>query len=691
MTLTDMVTGEGDRGARIVALRKELCEKRLVSFFTNPDDLAAAVGIAMNQPSAAPDPLRRAYLSWVIEQVSDVPMAGIDPKSIREESRRDLDLAAVYTALMTRRSEAVETRARQPEREARQLSALEVLNNEPHVALLGDPGSGKSTFVNFVALCLAGELLGRADANLRMLTAPVPQDEREEASEPQPWDRGELLPARVVLREFVARGLASAGEAVSRDTLWQFIVGELPQTLRDFASTLRDEFQNTGGLLLLDGLDEVPQAHQRREQVKAVVEQFAAAFPYVVILVTSRIYAYQEQDWKLKNFTEATLEPFGQAQIRAFVARWYAYVGQARSLSAQEAEGRATLLNHAIENSSRLRELAARPLLLTLMASLHAWRGGALPEQREELYADAVELLLEQWESQKLQHRSDGSFVVAQPSLVEWLRVDRHAMRQLLNRLAYEAHRDQLQLVGTANIAQSTLVQSLMEAQQNPDVRPARIIEYIRDRAGLLEPRGVGIYAFPHLTFQEYLAACHLTDHGFPDELAALLRGEPNRWREVTLLAGAKASRGTAEAAWNLAEALCYEEAPDEPLSDAAGYWGALLAAQVLLENNSLVSMAVRHEPKAARIRAWLLCAMRHEVLPAVERVRAGDALGRMGDARFRAEREDLQASDDRPRVLRGAPFLINAHGTRCAVRSRRDARYASGRMSFRVVAVALP
>ncbi len=399
--LLDEITGEGDRGRRIHALRAELCQEQLVSFFTSPEDLAHAVSVAMNQLPAACDPLRQAYLNWLIEQVRGVPLAGIDPKTIREESRRDLDLAAVYTALMTRRTEAMDERAWQPDREQRQLSALEVLNRENRVALLGDPGSGKSTFVNFVALCLAGELLGRAEANLGVLTAPVPEDEQphrrrgEDEPEPQPWDRGALLPVRVILREFVARGLQLAEGEVSRDTLWQFIVNELPGTLRDFASDLRAEWQTDGGLLLLDGLDEVPEAGQRREQIKTVVEQFATVFPRVVILVTSRTYAYQQQDWKLRDFAEATLQPFGRAHIRNFVERWHAYVGQVRNLSVEEAQGRATLLNTAIASNPRLYDLATRPLLLTLMASLHAWRGGTLPEQREELYADAVDLLLE--------------------------------------------------------------------------------------------------------------------------------------------------------------------------------------------------------------------------------------------------------------------------------------------------------
>jgi sulfatase-modifying factor enzyme 1 len=272
------------------------------------------------------------------------------------------------------------------------------------------------------------------------------------------------------------------------------------------------------------------------------------------------------------------------------------------------------------------------------MASLHAWRGGTLPEQREELYADAVELLLDQWERQKVQPRPDGTYFIVEPSLAEWLQVDHKAMRQMLDQLAFEAHRDQSNLVGTADITQDTLVCQLMRLNLNPDARPARLLEYLRDRAGVLEPRGEGVYAFPHRTFQEYLAACYLTDIGFPDELADLLRAEPNRWREVVLLASAKAARGTASAAWNLAEAVCFREAPQQPMQEMSGYWGALLAAQVLIENKSLEHVIERNRPKLERIRAWLTATLQHGTLPPVDRAQAGNALAIIGDPRFRLD-----------------------------------------------------
>ncbi len=472
-----------------------------------------------------PNSLRLSYLAYLFETAGLLQLSGVDPKA-KSETSANLSLAAVYTALLTETPEEQEQLERKaaPTRSQRCLSALEQLNRHPRLVLLGDPGSGKSTFVNFVALCLAGEALSHGEANLQLLVAPLPKEpgEREEPP-PQKWDHGTLLPVRVVLRDFAARGLPPASKRATAKHLWDFIATELSAcNLGEYAPLLDRHLREQGGLLLVDGLDEVPEAEQRRVQIKQAVEDFAHSYPRVRILVTSRTYAYQKQDWQLNNFRVAILAHFSRGQIEQFITHWYEHIAFVRKLNLQDAQGRAMQLRQAIFSSDRLQGLAERPLLLTLMASLHAWRGGSLPEKREELYADTVELLLDWWERPKEVRDALGGEALRQPSLAEWLKVDRAKVRGLLDELAYQAHATQPDLNGTADIAQGLLVDGLMRLANNPDVNPVRLVEYLRDRAGLLLPRGEGVYAFPHRTFQEYLAACYLTDHDYPEKVAEL-------------------------------------------------------------------------------------------------------------------------------------------------------------------------
>ncbi len=596
-----------------------------------------------------PAPLHEAYLSYLYQTAGRLSLSGIDPQAASDAKAR-IDLGAVYTALLTqtldhpgRSKDATSLEGAAPEafgREARRLSALAQLERHPRLVLLGEPGSGKSTFVNFCALCLAGEALGEQAANLTRLTEALPQDEQEHDQEPQPqpWSHGALLPVLVVLRDFAARGLPPAGQAASASHLWDFVAAELDAAeLDDCAPHLRQVLRERGGLLLLDGLDEVPEAERRREQIKQAVEDFAAAFPRCRVLVTSRTYAYQQQAWRLPGFAEAVLAPFGTGQMRRFVDRWYAHIAQLRGMHAADAQGSAELLKRAIFGSDRLRALAERPLLLTLMASLHAWRSGSLPDKREQLYADMVDLLLHWWEGSKVVHDAQGKIIVQQRSLAEWIDVDRDKVRGLLERLAYQVHESQPDVVGAADVPEGELLSGLMRLSQNPEVsnNPALLVGYLSQRAGLLLPRGVGVYTFPHRTFQEYLAACHLTDHDYyPDKVAELARADPNRWREVALLAGAKSAGGSGFALWALVEALCDHDLPagaEQPEPDA---WGALLAGQALVESADLSNVSERNRIKVERVQTHLVRVLEAGRLPAVERALGGRILARLGDPR---------------------------------------------------------
>ncbi len=109
-----------------------------------------------------------------------------------------------------------------------------------------------------------------------------------------------------------------------------------------------------------------------------------------------------------------------------------------------------------------------------------------------------------------------------QRSLAEWIDVDRAKVCGLLERLAYQVHDSQPDVVGAADVPEGELLSGLMRLSPNPEVsnNPTLPVGYLSQRAGLLLPHGVGVYTFPHRTFQECLAACHLTDHDYyPDKV----------------------------------------------------------------------------------------------------------------------------------------------------------------------------
>lgn len=576
---------------------------------TRRDEFVDAAGAMAEVSTSVPTPkfvdetaLRAAYLGSVAARTQYLSLGEIGPAGVADKSGM-LNVEAIYTPLWTVASGGGHTSSRlQP--------ASDQLALHARLVLLGDLGSGKSTFARFVALSMA----------------------REASRHPEPWGHGALTPVWISLPDFAARGLPSTGERVETRHLWSYIATDLAASgLGEFLHVLRRDLLSQGGLLILDGLDEVPESEGRREQVCQAIEDFSSSFNRCRVLVTCRTYAYQSQGRKLHGFTEAVLAPFDDSQIDRFIQGWYSHLAVVMGLEPAQTARYAELLLHALGNR-HLRELARSPLLLTMMASFHTWRGG-LPDNREELYAGTVDLLLYGWERQRLILDSRGQSMLQQPSLAEFRNVGRETVRAVLEEVAFEAHGAKPASQATGDIAESRLVGHLLRMSRNPEVKPLLLIDYLQNRAGLLESRGAGVYTFSHRIFQEYLAACHLLGEDFPDRLAELVRADPLRWREIAFLAAAKAARGAAAAVWSLAEALCWRE-PDSPRREVEDVWGALIAGQLISELADLRRVSWANEPKLERLSRWLVLLLGEQRLPATERCLAGRYLAKLGDPR---------------------------------------------------------
>ncbi len=453
------------------------------------------------------------------------------------------------------------------------------------------------------------------------------------------WSLPALLPVLVTLGEFAARGLPK------KHSLWAFIAADLQnEGLTECVQSLSQHLKNDGGVLLLDGLDEVPEVHERREQLREAVLIFARDFPKTRIVVTSRPYAYQNPEWQLSGFSRNTLLDFSPDQIEEYIGRWYdvaAFLDP--NLNEEQASQYAAQLKKQVKQNKNLRELAPRPLLLAQMVSLHRWQsGGLLPERREQLYNAAVDMLLERWQNRKELPDEEESVRQEKKSPLANLGIDLQTLRRALSRLAFEVHHAQPEDIDTADIPHEKLVAALRQAMRTMpkekwvNVRDQDIAEYVRNRAGLLEDRGEDVYGFPHRTFQEYLAAMHLLDEeSFPENIVELALNDHIRWREATLLAGN--STNTTQK-WALIEQLYKREEPPHPgegeMVKPDQWWGVFLAGQVLHDSGLINEETKIYARSRAQLQDWHKAILTTGALDPLDRADAGDLLAKLGDDR---------------------------------------------------------
>ncbi|MFC0601985.1 NACHT domain-containing protein [Streptomyces palmae] len=431
----------------------------------------------------------RRYAEYIAKRHGTLTIYGIDVS--QAEASWPLDAAYLTLAAIPREEDGIGSGAGAAE------PAERALAGHHRVLLRGVAGSGKTTLVQWLAVSTARQ---QPLTGMEQLIGRVPF----------------VLPLRTIARQDALptpdRLLAAVHNPLhgAQPTGWA------------------DRVLSAGrGVLLIDGMDEIPAAD--RERTRAWLDDLLIAYPRNLWLVTSRPSAVADDWLAAQGFTEFALAPMSRDDVAAFIDRWH----DAARATCRGEETRATLdtyqaaLRTAVTTKPDLGRLATTPLMCGLLCALHRARRGYLPPGRKALYDAALSMLLTRRDTER------RIYAPGDPQL------DEEPQIQLLQRLAYwlirngqaEMDRHQAERVLTPLLPALPAVQALGGA--------GHVLDHLLLRSGLLREPTPGTVDFVHRTFQDYLGAKAAVEDG--DFGLLVNHATDSQWEDVIRMAVAHA------------------------------------------------------------------------------------------------------------------------------------------------------
>jgi HEAT repeat protein len=476
---------------------ERLVRNHLTQFIRSqfPRQASAEAGAAQDAEGRSADELTKDYLANLAERVGTIYLFGEEESrpldkmfvelSIVEEYWRPVmhaEFLGLMDAKMRQRRSAFARAEEEHEPNApgnvggkvkHTVRPDELLRVRTKAVVAGAPGCGKTTLLRYLAWRTL-EASERLPVFLELKTVT------EDAFTRAEHDLDELL-----FTEAVARPLDLHGAEYER-----------------LRAAFRARLAAGEVAIFLDGLDEVSGTDFFPRLCAAVIEFTRGVYRDNTLVMTSRPYALPA---RLEGLKKMEIAPLNQRQTEEFIAHYYGSAPDAQQLLRTLRQRRA------------LRELLRVPFLLTVVTQLYR-QEHQIVEDRLELYRLIVWQLVVQFDREKQLVRR--SFLI--PDRTGALKLDflKHlACKRLLmdDARADTEKREAARLVFTSEVMLEE-AQRFWESAGRPPYTPHDLADDAK-ATPLLREVGAGVYAFTHLTLQEYLAATELAQRDDCEEV----------------------------------------------------------------------------------------------------------------------------------------------------------------------------
>ena len=365
------------------------------------------------------------------------------------------------------------------------LGPVEYLFSKKKIVVLGDPGSGKSTLINWFSWYLASNF-----------------------SRKLPEDIGNKIPLPLVLRDLDLNQITDLESLINA-----FLKRPIAKSFIGNEELIFELIYSGRMLILLDGLDEINEKF--RLIIKKIVHRYHLQYPDHYLLASSRVVGYSNE---LDNLTEHKINksisnsniekekendlnicyiaPFTNKQISRFAFNWYQ--GQNNG-NDDEASILKSDFVRAISKNKGTQQLARTPHLLTMMALIYRVKSD-LPDGRALLYD-----LIAQAYLQSIDTARKLKDTYSWQDKKRWLA--RIGFEMQFNR---EKEQEQSLLVDRDKVLEWIILAMKDTGLKCNNKIAEDYLDWIARRSGLLLPRGEGKFAFLHLSFQEYFAAIYI-------------------------------------------------------------------------------------------------------------------------------------------------------------------------------------